>query len=72
MLPLPDNTPHSTMGITGVPVIPWDNMNMAMHDTLSGDLGQRQKVQMSSQGALVFNTRSAMEQGNRPVVFSAC
>ena len=37
MLPLPDNTPHSTVGIIGVPVIPWDNMYMAVHDTLSGD-----------------------------------
>ena len=37
MLPLPDNTAHSTVGIIGVPVIPWDNMYMAVHDTLSGD-----------------------------------
>ena len=37
MLPLPDNTPYSPVGIIGVPMIPWDNMYMAVHDTLSGD-----------------------------------
>ena len=35
MLPLPDNTPYSSVRIVGVPVIPRDHMDVAVHDALA-------------------------------------